>query len=67
MRPDQGGRDAPTAALPASGSTAAHVRKGEILRDQKTVAGLSGLPDFLVGLSCKVFRPHRVNVVAQLA
>jgi len=50
-----------------SGSVEAHIRKVEILRDQKTVAGLSGSPDFLVGLPYEAFRSYRVNVVPQLA
>jgi len=44
----------------------AHVRKVQILRDQKTATGLSGLPDLLVGSSCKVLGPHRFNIVPQL-
>lgn len=33
---------------------------------RKTVPGLSGLSDFLVGLPYKVLRPYGVNVVPQL-
>lgn len=50
-----------------SGRVNPHVRKIEVLGDQKTVPGLSGLPDLLVGLSGKVLGSRRVYVMPQLS
>ena len=44
----------------------AHVGKVQILRDQKTVTRLSGLPYLIVGASGEAFLPHRIDVVSQL-
>jgi hypothetical protein len=45
----------------------AHIRRIQILRDQKTVIRLSCLPNFLIGSSCQVLGPHGINVVPELA
>lgn len=42
-----------------------NIRKIQVLGDQKTLAGLSGLPDLLVSLPGKVLRPYRVHVVPE--